>query len=146
MKYKSRGLLCYQVEQRKSIQERVIHYLDPMEMGMDEQIYGDALDYVNCYWETDQDRDNLYIPIGFPIRQYVTTVQTGKQSENGLVLTTRSWIGYRFRYGKTFCDLPPQVDLPEIIGAEHAGKIWENMENLADILPGLYQTFGPEVS
>lgn len=65
-----------------------------------------------------------------------------RETEQGLEVRTRFWMGYRIIKGRPVCVLPPGVRVPDVIPRGLALHNVEEFSNLAHILPKIYQEFG----
>jgi hypothetical protein len=119
----------------------VISFLDPQTMGFDmSRFHEPNVAAVFGGFGVSEPR------MGRPMKVPAIMLHFCRRIEGGVEFRTRFWMGYRINKGIGKCVLPPWVRVP--IEAP-MGLAYHNVmeySNLASILPGIYEEFGPDIS
>lgn len=134
---KSQNVIHFVVEDiGAGMQDIVIHFLSPEELGFKEEDLKAAHACVFGGYGLVENRT------GAPGKNPVIMMHYCREIEGGVEFRTRFWMGYRYNQGIPMCVLPQGIRIPQEAPMGLALHNVEEFSHLATILPEIYKEYG----
>ncbi|MCD8218340.1 MAG: hydrolase [Clostridiales bacterium] len=120
------------------MQDVVIHFLTPEEIGFTKEELAEAKAYAIGGYALVENRE------GEKGKSPVIMLHYYRETPDGIESRTRFWMGYRIVKGQPMCILPPGMKIPADFALGLALHNVEEYSNLASLLPKLYAEYGDQ--